>query len=158
MPLLELTPDELLSTTRAVRRRLDLTRPVERDVLEQCVRLAVQAPSSTNTQNWHFLIVTDEAKRAALAPLQHVMLDRSGQIQAAADGAGRRQQLIGRQFEQRHPDLLCGRGRISRGGHSCTHASYPETVTARACLGSAGAGMTIFANWSRFLTSDWIFR
>ena len=59
MPLLELTPDELLSTTRAVRRRLDLTRPVERDVLEQCVRLAVQAPTSTNTQNWHFVIVTD---------------------------------------------------------------------------------------------------
>ena len=69
MPLLELTPDELLSTTRAVRRRLDLTRPVEHDVLERCVRLAVQAPTSTNVQNWHFLIVTDEAKRAALAEL-----------------------------------------------------------------------------------------
>jgi nitroreductase len=67
--LLDLTPDELLSTTRAVRRRLDLTRPVEREVLEECVRLAVQAPTSTNTQNWHFLIVTDEAKRAALAEL-----------------------------------------------------------------------------------------
>jgi nitroreductase len=67
--LLDLTPDELLSTTRAVRRRLDLTRPVEREVLEECVRLAVQAPSSTNTQNWHFLVVTDEAKRAALAEL-----------------------------------------------------------------------------------------
>jgi len=66
---LSLTPDELLSTTRAVRRRLDLTRPVEHEVLEECVRLAVQAPTSTNTQNWHFLIVTDEAKRAALAEL-----------------------------------------------------------------------------------------
>jgi nitroreductase len=69
MPLLDLSPDELLSTTRAVRRRLDLTRPVEHDVLEECVRLAVQAPTSTNTQNWHFLVVTDEAKRAALAEL-----------------------------------------------------------------------------------------
>jgi nitroreductase len=69
MPLLDLTPDELLSTTRAVRRRLDLSRPVEHAVLEECVRLAVQAPTSTNTQNWHFLIVTDEAKRAALADL-----------------------------------------------------------------------------------------
>ena len=69
MELLDLTPDELLSTTRAVRRRLDLTRPVERDVLEECVRLAVQAPTSTNTQNWHFLIVTDAARKTALAEL-----------------------------------------------------------------------------------------
>ena len=69
MPLLDLTPDELLSTTRAVRKRLDLSRPVSDEVLEECVRLAVQAPTSTNTQNWHFLVVTDEAKRAALAEL-----------------------------------------------------------------------------------------
>jgi nitroreductase len=69
MPLLDLTPDELLSTTRAVRKRLDLTRPVPDEVLEECVRLAVQAPTSTNTQNWHFVVVTDEARRAALAEL-----------------------------------------------------------------------------------------
>ncbi len=69
MPLLDLTPDELLSTTRAVRKRLDLTRPVPPEVLEECVRLAVQAPTSTNTQNWHFVVVTDEARRAALAEL-----------------------------------------------------------------------------------------
>ena len=69
MPLLDLTPDELLSTTRAVRRRLDLTRPVEPDVLEECVRLAVQAPTSTNTQNWHFVVVTDAATREALSEL-----------------------------------------------------------------------------------------
>ena len=69
MPLLDLTPDELLSTTRAVRKRLDLTRPVPDEVLEECVRLAVQAPTSTNTQNWHFIVVTDEARRAALAEL-----------------------------------------------------------------------------------------
>ena len=69
MPILDLTPDELLSTTRAVRRRLDLTRPVARDLLEECVRLAVQAPTSTNMQNWHFLIVTDPEPRAALADL-----------------------------------------------------------------------------------------
>jgi nitroreductase len=69
MPLLDLTPDELLSTTRAVRKRLDLTRPVAPEVLEECVRLAIQAPTSTNTQNWHFVVVTDEATRAALAEL-----------------------------------------------------------------------------------------
>jgi nitroreductase len=69
MPLLDLDPDELLSTTRAVRRRLDLTRPVGRDVVEECVRLAIQAPTSTNAQNWHFVLVTDAATRLGLAEL-----------------------------------------------------------------------------------------
>lgn len=69
MPLLPLTPDELLSTTRAVRKRLDLNRPVEREVIEECLWLAQQAPTSSNSQNWHFIIVTDPAKRAALAEL-----------------------------------------------------------------------------------------
>jgi nitroreductase len=66
---LDLSPDELLSTTRAVRRRLDLTRPVEREVLEECLRLAQQAPTASFRQNWHFVVVTDAATRAALAEL-----------------------------------------------------------------------------------------
>jgi nitroreductase len=67
--LLHLTPDELLSTTRAVRKRLDLTRPVEREVLEDCLRLAQQAPTASYSQNWHFVVVTDTGRRAALAEL-----------------------------------------------------------------------------------------
>ena len=44
--------DRLLSTTRAVRRRLDLDRPVEREVILDCIRLSQQAPTASNTQNW----------------------------------------------------------------------------------------------------------
>ncbi len=66
---LHLTPDELLSTTRTVRKRLDLTRPVERSVLEECLRLAQQAPTSSNRQHWHFVVVTDPNTRAALGDL-----------------------------------------------------------------------------------------
>ena len=69
MPTLPLTPDELLSTTRAVRRRLDLTRPVEREVIEECLALAQQAPTAANRQDWHFVVVTDEERRAGLAKL-----------------------------------------------------------------------------------------
>jgi nitroreductase len=69
MPLLPLSPDELLATTRAVRKRLDFTRPVEREVIEECLSMAQQAPSGSNSQNWEFVIVTDPAKRAALAEL-----------------------------------------------------------------------------------------
>src|SRR5215208_7708307 len=67
--LLDLTPDELLATTRSVRRRLDLTRPVEREVLEECLRLAQQAPTASYAQNWHFVVVTDPQQRAALGEL-----------------------------------------------------------------------------------------
>lgn len=69
MATLELTPDELLSTTRAVRKRLDLTRLVEREVLEECLQLAQQAPTAGYSQNWHFVVVTDAGKRAALGEL-----------------------------------------------------------------------------------------
>lgn len=61
------TVDHLLSTTRSVRKRLDLARPVERAVLEECLQLALQAPSGSNRQGWHFLLVTDPAKRATIA-------------------------------------------------------------------------------------------
>jgi nitroreductase len=61
--------DRLLATTRSVRRRLDLTRPVEREVLLDCLNLAVQAPTASGVQRWRWLIVTDPDKRAALADL-----------------------------------------------------------------------------------------
>lgn len=64
-----MTPDELLTTTRAVRLGLDLMRPVERNVIEECVAIAQQAPSASNRQDWHFVIVTDREKRAALGEL-----------------------------------------------------------------------------------------
>jgi nitroreductase len=59
--------DEVLSTTRAVRRRLDLTRPVEWEVLQECLELAVQAPTGRNRQRWDFIVVTDAQQRRALA-------------------------------------------------------------------------------------------
>ncbi|GAA4383000.1 nitroreductase family protein [Actinomadura verrucosospora] len=61
--------DHLLSTTRAVRRRLDLERPVEREVILECLRLAVQAPTGGNKQAWRWLVVDDPAVRADVADL-----------------------------------------------------------------------------------------
>jgi nitroreductase len=68
-PLLDLTADEVLTTTRSVRKRLDLTRPVERGVVEECLTIAQQAPSASNRQHWHFVVVEDAAKRKALGEL-----------------------------------------------------------------------------------------
>lgn len=61
------TVDELLTTTRSVRKRLDLTRPVGRDVILECIRLAMQAPTASNAQDWRWLVITDADKRAAIA-------------------------------------------------------------------------------------------
>ncbi|MEZ5183817.1 MAG: nitroreductase family protein [Acidimicrobiales bacterium] len=61
--------DRLLTTTRAVRRRLDLDRPVEREVILDCLRIATQAPTASNGQTWRWMVVTDADKRRALADL-----------------------------------------------------------------------------------------
>lgn len=59
--------DELLATTRAVRKRLDLERPVELEVLLECIDLAQQAPTGGNRQGWRFVVVTDAAQRQLIA-------------------------------------------------------------------------------------------
>lgn len=60
--------DRLLTTTRAVRRRLDLQRPVPREVVLECLRVATQAPTGGNRQPWRWLVVDDPEQRAALGP------------------------------------------------------------------------------------------
>jgi nitroreductase len=61
--------DELLTTTRAVRRRLDLNRPVGREVILECIRIATQAPTASNAQDWRWLVITDPDKRAAIGEI-----------------------------------------------------------------------------------------
>jgi len=69
------TVDRLLTTTRSVRRRLDLARPVAGELVEQCLGLALQAPNASNEQTWRWVIVTDESKRRALADLYRRSLE-----------------------------------------------------------------------------------
>ena len=69
MPTLPLTTDELLTTTRTVRRRLDLDRPVPMELVRECLEIALQAPSGSNRQGWHWLVLTDPAQRKAIGEL-----------------------------------------------------------------------------------------
>jgi len=66
---LDLTADQLLSTTRSVRKRLDLERPVETEIVLECLDLALQAPTGSNRQGWHWMFITDDDKKKALADL-----------------------------------------------------------------------------------------
>jgi nitroreductase len=66
MALLPLDPDQLLSTTRAVRKRLDFSRPVPDELIRECVSVAMQSPSGSNNMTMQFVIVKDPAKRKAI--------------------------------------------------------------------------------------------
>ena len=69
MALLPLDPDQLLSTTRAVRKRLDFDRPVPDDLIRECVSVAMQSPSGSNNMTMQFVIVKDPAKRKAIGDI-----------------------------------------------------------------------------------------
>jgi nitroreductase len=106
MPTLPLTPDELLTTTRAVRKRLDLTRPVPLDLIRECLEIALQAPSGSNRQEWHFLVVTDPEKRHAIGEYYRRAVDgylksddSAGKLFAEDSGRAPVQQRIGTSVE-----------------------------------------------------------
>jgi len=61
--------DRLLSTTRAVRRRLDYERPVKRETVLDCIRLSQQAPTGTNAQHWRWLVLDDPDQRRAIGEI-----------------------------------------------------------------------------------------
>lgn len=69
MAFLDLDPNELLTTTRSVRLRLDLERPVERELIEECLEVAQQAPTGGNQQGWTFVVVSDPELRRELGRL-----------------------------------------------------------------------------------------
>ena len=95
---LNLTADEVLATTRSVRKRLDFDRPVERAVVEECLELALQAPTGSNSQGWHWIFVEDAAKKKALADIYRknweVYASMPGREYAAGDTRGERMDKV----------------------------------------------------------------
>lgn len=83
---LGLTTDEVLTTTRSVRKRLDLERPVARDVVEECLELAFQAPNGSNQQMWGWVCVDDAATRERMADVYRAGLTAHTSRPPAARG------------------------------------------------------------------------
>src|SRR6185312_7926418 len=86
MPTLPLSPDELLTTTRSVRKRLDLTRPVPLELVKESLEVALQAPTGGNSQGWHWMVVTDPDLRSAVGDYYRRSFEayRDGARRAAA--------------------------------------------------------------------------
>lgn len=102
MDTLKLSPDELLSTTRAVRKRLDFDKPLAMSLVRECVEIALQAPSGSNAQGWHFFVVTDEAKRKAIGDIYRRGFDlyRGMEVSAHALAKAQTDDAEARQMER----------------------------------------------------------
>jgi nitroreductase len=86
--LLPLSPDELLTTTRAVRKRLDLERPVPMEVIREALSVALQAPSGSNSQTWQWIVITDPEIKAQIAAVYaRVYADYSAMVGEPRDAA-----------------------------------------------------------------------
>ena len=102
MATLDLTPDQLLTTTRAVRKRLDFSRPVPDDLVRECVATAFQSPSGSNNPTMQFVVVRDEAKRRAIGDVYrqcfaaYKSMDGvyAGSIDKGSDEANAQQQRV----------------------------------------------------------------
>ncbi|MGC4935645.1 nitroreductase family protein [Gordonia sp. DT30] len=88
--LLPLDPDQLLTTTRTVRKRLDLDRPVPIEVIKEALEVALQAPTGSNSQTWHWIVLTDPEIKEKVAALYARSFAAYAQQRAAADDTARR--------------------------------------------------------------------
>src|ERR1044071_343693 len=85
---LNLTVDEVLTTTRSVRKRLDFERPVPREVITECLELAMQAPTGSNRQGWHWVVIEDQGKRQAVCDVYRRNFELYRSMPAAKYGEG----------------------------------------------------------------------
>jgi len=89
--------DALLTTTRAVRKRLDFSRHVPESVIRDCLEISLQAPTGANRQGWRWIVVTDIEKRRALAELYRKGADEyliDGYRQAEIDGCAQQMRVF----------------------------------------------------------------
>ncbi|MFN2378266.1 MAG: nitroreductase family protein [Candidatus Binatia bacterium] len=89
--------DRLLTSTRSVRKRLDYSRPVPAALIQECIDIAIQAPTGSNQQTWSFMVVTDAAKKKALADLYRKGFEMYAQLpRPERDAADLREQQMPR--------------------------------------------------------------
>lgn len=146
MEHLELTSDELLTTTRAVRKRLDISRPVERSVVEDCLRIALQAPNGSNRQTWNWVVVDDPETRAAMAEIWRAGAADLGAAAAATSA-------VARPPAERQPEIMKSVSWLNEHLHE-----VPILVVATVDGRPEGASMFTQATmWGSVLPAVWSF-
>jgi nitroreductase len=144
--------DHVLSTTRAVRKRLDLDRAVEPSVIAECLRLAAQAPTGGNIQSWRFVVVTDADRRAAIGEYY-----RQGAAEYLAAGLARARTDEQRRVAQSSLYLMENIGRVPVHVLACMKGRPPEGQNQAGFYGSIMPAVWSFALAlrSRGLGSVW---
>lgn len=137
--------DQALTTTRTVRKRLDLARPVDPDVIETCIEIATYAPSGSNRQGWHFMVIADPALKREVGALYkrsfdlYVAAQRDALAKAPANEPGRAQLekvLSSAIYLSEHMGeapaliLVCADGRVEDAGPMAQAAFYGSVLPA----------------------------
>ena len=144
--------DELLSTARSVRRKLDFERPIERSVLFDCIDVAVQAPTGIAGESWRFVVVDDASQKAAIALLyKDVLLE----ILSARDMPLKptHKALIDRLHEIPAMIFVCVDGEPSNEGVGSDVAYYGSILPAAWSLMLTLRARGIGATWTSLLSS-----
>jgi len=139
--------DEILRTTRSVRRRIDFGRPVEREVIEECIEIATQAPTGIPAEAWRFLILTDPEPKRALADLYRQAFSalaeaRGGKVKAS------QQQLADRLDEMPALIIVCAVGRPAADSVPLQVSFYGSILPAAWSLMLALRARGIGATWT----------
>jgi nitroreductase len=142
--------DRVLRTTRSVRRRIDFERPIEPEVIEQCIEIATQAPTGINAENWRFLVVTSPEKKAELAELYRsaylTLSDARGIPLKPAQRA-----LAERLHEMPALILVCAEGRATESSAPMQVGFYGSILPAAWSLMLALRARGIGSTWTSLL-------
>ncbi len=150
MVLHNLTPDEVLATTRSVRKRLDFSRPVPVELIRECLELAVQAPTGGNRQQWHFVVVTDPAKRQAIGDIYR----RGWSLYRAS------QQPVLEKLADRYPERAQVQNRILESADYLAEHMHEAPVLLIPCISGRMEGLSSVEQagaWGSILPAAWSF-
>ncbi len=155
--------NHLLRTTRSVRKRLDFTRPVEPELIEECIDIAFQAPTGSNSQGWSVVVVTDEAKRKVIADLYREGMEAYANMREAegfgfAEGDPRGEQMprvldsamyLAQNLEKAPVMVLfCVEGRVEEAGAFAQASVYGSILPAAWSFMMAGRARGLGMAWT----------
>ncbi len=142
--------DWALGTTRSVRRKIDWERPVERHLIEECIEVAVQAPTGMDAEAWRFLVLDEPEPKQAVAELYRRAMERFAAVRP--DGPkSTAQQLAARLEDLPALILVCSEGQPFADSNAMRVAFYASVLPAAWSLMVALRARRIGSTWTTLL-------